>query len=201
MSVWSRIGGIGLAAAGVMTGNPGLVAAGAGVFSAGEASSANKKASEQQVSAVDEAKAVNTAVDQRTQASYQPYTYLGSQAASTLGSMMGFQPMPMPSGGGTAPGALPAGMQQQAGMRQPPGATLGDLATGDTGRTAMARPAPETPQVRAQLSTQSGYQPQGGTLGGMMPAMVMLRAPTGETRAVPADQAPALLARGAQRVA
>jgi len=42
--------------------------------------------------------------------------------------------------------------------------------------------------------------PRAPGAGGAPGAMVMLRAPTGQQQAVPADQVPFFLARGAQRV-
>ncbi len=90
MSLWGVIGGVVLGAAGVVTGQPELVAAGAGlVGSSIKSDSVDKAAKTQQT-------ATNQAVG-----GLSPYTNLGGSAATTLQGLMGLPQSP------TALNALP----------------------------------------------------------------------------------------------
>jgi hypothetical protein len=124
---------------------------------------------------------------------YAPYMNLGSQAANTLGGLMGFAPIssatsgPMTAGSDTptvAPMDLPP-VGSKAWTHLP--ATLREM-------SQMPQAAP-SPSVEAQAQTQSSFNPGSG--GG---TTVKMQAPDGSIADVPAHSVPFLESRGARRV-
>jgi hypothetical protein len=172
----------------------GGLAAGGQIGGAAIGSKAAKKASEQQQQAAQQAiayaepkyqQALQIAQQQAElgRAGLQPYNLQGQQGLQTgqqgltaLTSLLG-----LPASANT--GMAGAGGVNRAGM-PPPGGI----------------PALEAPYTRAGAGGPPGI-PTGGVAvpRGTAPT-VMLRAPTGQVQAVPADQADFYVARGAQRV-
>jgi hypothetical protein len=160
--------------------------AGASIYGAHKGAQAAQKASEQQQQAAKEAiayaepkyqQALQIAQQQAAlgRAGLQPYTAQGQQGLTALSSLLG---LPASASAGMAG----AGGVNRAGM-PPPGAI-----------------GAESPYTRVGAGGPPGI-PTGGVAvpRGTAPP-VMLRAPTGQVQAVPADQAEFFLARGAQRV-
>jgi hypothetical protein len=193
MSLWATLGGIGLGVAGFATGNPGLIAAGAGVIGQGVANDANKDAAQIQADAAAKAQQQSDAlyngartemrgVYDQGQAGLAPYTALGHASLGNLGSMVGLKPS-----------AAPAPMQSTPYAPQ----SLASLAQPDQGRQVVdpegLRPS------QAAMANASGYgknPDRGEAMAGQ--GMVRVQAPTGEERWMPrarADQAVAMGAR------
>jgi hypothetical protein len=192
MGLWSKIAGIGLAGAGLVTGNPALVGIGASVLSGGMAADASKDAAQTQSESADRAMAENRRVyDQSagiqkqvydtTRADLAPYMAVGGGAMGNAGSMVGLSPG---AGGGTSIASMANGVTA-------PGQMIG------AGQSVDPGPSKEVPQVKAAMANQSGYQ-QGEKRGGSR--AVLLRSPDGEIRAFPEDQAEVYVSRGAQRL-
>jgi hypothetical protein len=169
----------------------GGLAAGGQIGGAAIGSKAAKKASEQQQQAAQQAiayaepkyqQALQIAQQQAAlgRAGLQPYTLQGQQGLQTgqqgltaLTSLLGLPASANAGMPGAASGVNRAGIPPP----NPNAAAFGNLMQGALGAGAALAP--------------------GGTL---QKPTVMLRAPTGQTQAVPADQAEFFLARGATRV-
>lgn len=137
-------------------------------------SSAAKKAAKTQSQATDRALAAQREVN-------QPYMQIGQQALGYLS-----QPREVvPFNPGGPPMSLGQGMQ--GGQPQARPVPL-------MGQQSQAAPAMSLGGAMRNTGTGTG-QPQGMGTG-----MVMLRAPDGSTKSVPASLAPRYLAAGAQRV-
>jgi hypothetical protein len=172
MSFWGKLAGIGTAVAGVATGNPLLIGAGASIVAGDVRSEAAKKAAKQQMQASDEAMGETRRVFEDTRAGYAPYQNVGTSAAGSLGSLLGLPPV------SSAPvtGAVP----------QP--AALGPL-----------RPAGALPGGPGASSAMLNQGSSAGTLGGAAGVQV-LQAPDGSVKTVPAAQAQWYIQRGARAV-
>jgi hypothetical protein len=156
--------------------------AGASAYGAYKQGKAAKEASQQQVAASQQALAAQAPLYQQAlqiaqqqaeqgRAGLMPYAQQGGQGLTALSSFLG---VPASAGGpGAGAGVNRAGMPPP---QNPNAAAFGNLAQGALGAGAALAP--------------------GGTL---QKPTVMLRAPTGQTQAVPADQAAFFLARGATR--
>jgi hypothetical protein len=190
MGLWSKIAGVGLGVVGAVTGQPGLIGAGASILTGGMAADASKDAAKTQSESADKAMAQNTAVYNQTagtqrqiydntQADLAPYKTVGAGAMGNMGSMVGLPPSNLTPLSQVANGTMPVGGGQAAPM--------------------PTDAAAATPQVKASLATQSGYTQQGEKRGGTG-RTVLLRAPNGEVKAVPDTQAEAYVSRGAQRL-
>ena len=194
MGIWAKLGGAGLGIAGLVTGNPALIGAGASVIAADTAAGAASKASQQQVDAAEKAKAeANQRYDatrgeqwqvfQNALAGFAPYQQLGVGATGNLGQLTG----------------IPMNLATNAPAEQVVPPALVDAAT-----PASATPSLATPQTRAQQQTASGYGMEGkrdgmlpsslGSLGGM----VWVQAPTGERMRMPTFRAEQAVLKGAQ---
>jgi len=189
MGFWKKALGVGMAAAGVMSGNPALVAGGATIVANDVAAEGEKKAAKQKEDAAKRALAVQQQVHQQTQASFQPYTATGGAAMGTLGNMLGLSPAANTNtaGGSTFAQTSPTSLAD--------GQVDGLEAPVRTGRMGM--PRDEAPRSQAREQTASSYASIGDMAGG---DVVQLRAPTGEVALVPRAQAPFYLERGAREV-
>jgi hypothetical protein len=147
-------------------------------------SKAAKKASEQQQQAAQQAiayaepkyqQALQIAQQQAAlgRAGLQPYATQGQQGLTALSSLLGLPASANAGMAGAAGGVNRAGMPPP----NPNAAAFGNLAQGGLAAGAAMMPG-----------------------GNLQRPTVMLRAPTGQVQAVPADQADFYLARGAQRV-
>lgn len=166
-----------MAAAGVMTANPALVAGGASVVAGDIAAEGAKKAAKQQEDAALAAKTTQEAAAKTSAAAFQPFQATGQAAYSTLGSMLGLAPA-------AQAGGSPSSLSSTTGMASDAGTRMG-----------VPRDAGDEPQQRAARQSQSSYAP---TLGDMASGdVVQLRAPTGEVAMVPRAQAPFYVERGA----
>jgi hypothetical protein len=136
------------------------------------ASSASKNAAQAQIDASNKAQAFNQQVFNTQQQALAPYQAAGQDALSRLTAMRNTQPL-----------------AQQA---------QGYVNAARYGQMPAQSPWPTGPQMQQPQGGGGMPQPQGGGGG----AMVTLRAPTGETQAVPAQLADQLIAMhpGTQRV-
>lgn len=185
MAWWKKALGIGMVVGGAMSGNPALVAGGAGVFSSSMAEDAQKKAEQQQLEASDKALKLQQDTQANTQASLQPYSATGGAAVQTLGHMLGLTPS-----GGSA-GAAPPGATPAPGGPLDPAASM---ARTDTGRLAL--PRGEGTLASATEQTRSGYG--GASIGDMATGgAVQMRAPTGDVEWIRADLVPQFEQAGA----
>jgi len=127
--------------------------------------------------------------NQLGRAGLQPFASAGTQGMTALSSLLG-----LPAQAGVGGGAMPTPVNR-AGM--PPPSAMGNLAQGALAAFGPGIPRSVPPdQARAMLEAR-GFSGGGmGTTG----TTVMLRAPNGQTQAVPADHVDFYLARGAQRV-
>jgi hypothetical protein len=166
-----------MAAAGVMTANPALVAGGASVVAGDIAAEGAKKAAKQQEDAALAAKTTQEAAAKTSAAAFQPFQATGQAAYSTLGSMLGLAPA-------AQAGGSPSSLSSTTGMASDAGTRMGVPRTDDG------------PQQRAARQSQSSYAPTLGDMAGGN--VVQLRAPTGEVAMVPKAKAPFYAARGAQ---
>jgi len=161
------------------------IAAGTQIYGAHKAASAAKKASEQQQAAAHEAiayaepryqQALQIAQQQAElgRAGLQPYNAAGTSSMTALTALLG---LPAAASGGGMNRATAMPPPGSAGPLQPPYTRPGGGGPPGTPTGAVAVPR-----------------------AGMTGATVMLRAPTGQVQAVPADHVDFYLARGAQRV-
>jgi hypothetical protein len=164
----------------------------ANLFGAKKQAGAAKEAAATQSAAAEQARLLQQQMYQQTRADLAPYMQGGSQGLSALTSLLGV--------GGVAPssGLAPLAPPPSAGViAGPMGTTPGlpNLPAGMSATELAAWRRNPTQAGREQLLAQAGVNASaypGGT--------VMLRAPTGQTQAVPAEQAEFFLARGATRV-
>ena len=169
-----------------------------------QAAKAAKDAAAQQQAGVREARAYAEPLYQQAlqtgreqlaagQAGLAPYAQQGGQSLTALSALLGLP---------AAPAGAPASKMAPA-----QGLPLGQLAT----PTAYPRPSNDTMRqvqqatgMSFELALERGLiDPQGrptGAAGPTSSSYVTLRAPNGQTRPVPADQAEYFLARGATRV-
>jgi hypothetical protein len=176
MGFWSKLAGIGLGAAGVVTGNPGLIIAGGTMIAGDMSKDATNKAVSQQQQATDKALGVQQGMYQQNRADLSPFMSLGTGAAGMLGHGLGLS---APSAGpiGTTSGVIPGMsslMTPQTAVPKP-GATEEQAALG-------RRPNPGTVMSEAQQQTASGYQ--------------RMHTPTGQTVMVPPNMVQQALQRG-----
>lgn len=207
MGMWAKIAGIGLAAAGVMSTNPYLIAAGAGMVANDIKNEASKKAEKQQLAASKVALGVqqdqfNQAADTQAQIfnetrdSYSPYMQGGSQAFSTLNTLMGLPATPVT--GKFTPMAPLTATTSTRGMETPLSEIDPDSGRASGAPASAMRPRGSTPQEQARLTTQSGYGSATPRLGAVRGGgLVRMKAPDGSTRMVPAEQVGFFEARGA----
>lgn len=206
MGMWAKIAGIGLAAAGVMSTNPYLVAAGVGMVQNDIKNEGVKKAEKQQLAASNRALAVqqdqfNKVADtqaqlhNQVQQNYSPYMQGGSQAFSTLNTLMGLPATPVT--GAFTPMAPMTATTNTAGMQTP----ISDMVESSETRAGVSPNASRqrggTPQEQARLTTESGYgaTPRLGMVRGG--GLVRMKAPDGSTKMVPAEQVGFFEQRGA----
>jgi hypothetical protein len=156
---------------------------GAQLFGAHKQAKAAEKASTQQQQAGNRALDLQQQQYSQTRQDLTPYMQGGNQGLSALTSLLGVAP---PPGAGAAPGGY-----GDKGLGLPPGFAPTGRPGEYAGTGQIGTPGPQA-QRRPVVGNQSAY--------GAAPGMVLLRAPTGQTQAVPADQASFFLARGAQRV-
>lgn len=149
------------------------------------------KASEQLQEGVREARAYGEPLYQQArdlaaqqhaagQGQLAPYTQAG---AGGIGALQQFLGVPTP------PGARAATTASMAPPPPPPAPTMTPLSN-------VGRGAPSLEQVGRSVGAAVSGAPQSATQS----SYVTLRAPTGETQAVPADQAAFFVARGATQV-
>lgn len=190
-----------------------LISSGIGTIAGGIGSDAAQDAAAQQQQAAGQAQTLNTGLYQdarqtqhdayaRGQTALAPYQGLGTAAAGSLGTLMGYGPLPMPAP--VAPLSAGSGMggtgSGGAGT-MPVGAIPRPIEPLDAaGSRDGARRAPVTQQQNAQIATTSAYQPN--TLG-TAAGLIRLRAPNGDEMAFhPSDpNVERALSMGAQRVA
>jgi hypothetical protein len=192
MGLWGKLAGIGLGVAGVVTGNPGLIVAGASVLGNSMAGDGVNRAADQQVAAAEkaqgqadqiygDARREQRGIYENSLAAFQPYQALGTGSVRNLGGLVG----------------LPANfMDTQA---TPVNATAAPIAE------AAEAPATDTaaPIVARRQQAASSYQGKREGMDrdlGRMGGLVLLRAPTGETRRLPMHLADQAIAKGAQVV-
>lgn len=198
MGFWSKLGGyammVGGVAAAPYTGGASLALVGAGANVVGNdmKKEGTEKAADQLTAANKQAMATQEQGKRDALQAYSPYTQTGAAAMGTLGSLMG-----LPVGTTVPGGALPAGTQIAAGMRDAPESLIED---GPTGRAAVPRDAANSPQATAMIRSASGY---GSSLGGVRRGgLVQMRAPRGgETQWVPPDQVEHFTRLGATEIA
>lgn len=136
---------------------------------------------------------------QGVQGVYEPYMRLGTDSLAQIYRGLGLGEMPTPPPVTRTP---PPGMYPPGGGMPPGGAQMRNLPNyggrgvptplGGYEGGAVTTPLGQRPNTLGAIN--SGAQPPGA--GGM----VMLRAPNGQTKAVPAALAPHYLAKGAVRV-
>lgn len=168
--------------------------AGASLFGAHKGAKAAEKASKQQQAAAQQAiryqeplyqQALQIAQQQAAQgqARYAPYAQTGGQGLVALSSLLGLPAPRIP-----AETTIPAPVA-------PPSAASAPAAAFPRPSNAQMRAIQQATGMSAEMARQSGFT--GGPTGS---EFVLLRAPTGQTRAVPPDQVAHYLARGATRV-
>ena len=123
-----------------------------------------------------------------------PFTKIGGGAVNKLGYLMGIQGyQPLRAGG-------PGSQETDAGGRR--GGPFGlppQTGAGGSDPAGSDWPVPDSPRRRGPIEGGYASSPLALIAGTTAPS-VRLRAPTGETRSVPADQVDQYLARGAQRI-
>jgi len=151
---------------------------GAQLYGAHRAGKAADKAAQLQSDAADRALAVQQQQHEQTRTDLAPYRGAGESSLSALTAFLGLPPTAAPA----APAAAPA----------PPAAPTG------------APPSRVLPQLQTPAGGGTSYGPGHGYVAAPASqpgsALVMLRAPNGQTKQVPADQVAYYLARGATQV-
>lgn len=164
MSIWGKIAGIGLGIVGAVTGNPALIATGAGIIGGDVQSEGAKSAAKSEVAAGDKSLAIQKDIYERGQAGLSPYMSAGTGAVTNLRGLSG-QPLEVVGPAAGTPGSLPP----NAAAPSPRMAT--DTGAVPTGDVAVPR---STLQNFASQQTASGY--------------VTMRSPDGSmTQPVPAN--------------
>jgi hypothetical protein len=174
------------------------VGAGVSAYGAHKQAQAAEKASGQQQQSAQQALDLQRQLYEQTRGDLQqnlaqtrgdlgPYMGAGNQGLSSLTSLLGVPAAPR-GGGPMTPTAAPLGTMPVGGM-----VGLG-AASGMPQPVGSAAPPGMPSPLTAGLS---GMAPAGGGAPG---GTVLLRAPTGQTQAVPAEQVAFFLARGATRV-
>lgn len=204
MGLWTKLAGIAVGGAGVVTANPALVLAGASIIGADVASEGAKKAGEQQAAGAEKAKTELDARYDQTRADqkatydqsvqgFAPYQALGQGALPNLGAMVGLSPAQF------APSSA----------APPQGQTLGQLGAPAPGATPAGQGvgvvAGAAPQQRAAMQTASSYQPPetkaGRSLGQMGSGLVLVKSPDGaEQRYLTRREADRAVAAGGMEV-
>ena len=136
----------------------GIISAGAQIYGAHKASSAANKAADQQVAATDKGLALQQQIYNEQKAGMQPYAQFGQQALGSLGSLMGFAPLPA--------GAVPPMTPQEAAVagndpNNP--ASARETITNTTGEYAVPR------NTLGAIMSRSAYDMEGSAperLGG-----------------------------------
>jgi len=161
----------------------GLLIAGVGaqLYGSYKASQAAKKASAQQAASADKALDVQRQMYQQTRGDLAPYRQYGAGALAA-----GHQLMGLPTPAAEAPPVLTP--LSQVGQ---PASGGGGFVGGLGAAVGGLLPGGGNANSPLALAAQREQQVRGG--------MVLLRAPTGQTKAVPADQVDYYLARGATR--
>jgi len=152
--------------------------------------------------AYDDTNATQRGVYNQQMALMSPYVNVGSGALSNAGQLVGLAPVnvpaipalpSLPSGSAPQMAANPSDTMPTSGAIPRP-----DLAQGQP-PGAVRNPNQTTPQVQAQVASQSGYRP--GTLGSLSGDLVTVVSPDGkETVTVPKDQAEYYVSQGAKVV-
>jgi len=197
---FGKLAGIGLGAAGLATGNPALIMAGASILGTDIQSEAAKDAAKTQEQGVAKAKAESDAIYNQSRASFAPYMQMGTGAMGHLGQLVGLPP----GGGMTAGGMPPSGPAAPTipGQQGPqmPGSEPSSM-WGMADRMRNAAQGGEQAQLRGAALNESGVE---GTREGMdlgsLGGLVLLQAPNGELKRVPQRQAESFVSRGAQVV-
>jgi hypothetical protein len=178
---------------------PSIISAVGSVGSALIGSSASKTAAKTQTDASDKALALQKEMYNTTRSDLSPWTNAGGQAVTALSSLMG---LPSGSVGGGSSGNIQTVLGQplsgQASSRTNPGPNAdytgqkavsrydlapGTVESGGTMPLASVAGSRSNPQTIAQAQTASGY--------------VTMRAPNGETQAVPSSTVNLWKSRGA----
>lgn len=165
MSFWKKALGYGVAGIGVATGNPVLIGVGGGIVSSDTANESVKQANQQQQQATNQAQGKLDQTYGQVRSDISPYLNVGSGAISSLGQMVGL-PATMAPAGATAPSGSPNQGGSVADLFSYQGTTNG--VSGKIG-AAVSRTPPAVSQ-----QTGSSY--------------VMMQAPNGMTKQIPADQ-------------
>ena len=205
MGVWKKIAGWGLIGSGAalapFTGGASLAAipAGANILGADQKAEGSEKAASQQQAAIQQGIKTQEQARDAMQQAYAPYTTIGGQGMEALGDYMG-----LPGLGALAGPQTPWGTGMGTGVNLTPLPGQGVKAPGfrvpsDDAELTSRQPVPRdaagsaVPQARASFQTQTGYTPTLGNTGGL----VRMRAPTGEVKWVPREQASHYAQRGA----
>lgn len=188
MSIWGKIAGIGVAAAGAITGNPALIGTGASIFGADVASGAAKDAAATQAAAGQKSLDLQKQIYTQGQANLSPYMSAGAGAITNLRGLTGQSLTPAPASPMTAPGQFPGGHPGlfPGSTEYAPGEGPANLGMPLAAGPPAAIGAPSLNSLASQ-QTSSGY--------------VTMRSPDGKsTKPVPADQVAHYQQQGAQVV-
>lgn len=192
------------------------VGAGASIYGAKKQSAAAQTASQQQTAAAQEARAAQAPLYAQAlqiaqqqaaqgQARLDPYAQQGGAGLTALSSFLGV-PAPAPGQSARLSALAPTAAQQASANAFMPAAVAN--ATNPAGGPVPAGVRPMNvygptgsvgPGQANGLPLQAG-PPRPAVPQGLGPGMVLLRAPTGQTQAVPADQVAHFVALGATRV-
>lgn len=177
------------------------ISAGTQAYAAHKASGAAKDAAKTQVEASDKALDLQRDMYNQNRADQEPYRNVGSQAITTLGSLMG-----LPSGpvGGTSKAMTLGGLTEGPGHFGTDGRYVPPMAP--TVGQAMPRPGAQNPYAGlpphpdfvtdpARARTASSF-----ATGQAGQRMVTVQAPDGETRQVPEHMAERIVAAGGKLV-
>lgn len=168
---------------------------GAGIAAAGQvaaakiSSNAAKNAGNIQAGSANDAKGELRPIYEGNLARMQPYASLGGDALGQLRALGGYPAAAAPTG----PLGPITGQQGPMNMSDP---RVQALARGGSLADPGMSGSPLGSIGGGGTSAYGGAQPQGGSFGGQMVALI---APNGEQGQVPANQAEAYIARGARR--
>ncbi|HKA39855.1 MAG TPA: hypothetical protein VKD25_08800 [Burkholderiales bacterium] len=187
----------------------------ASLYGASKQSGAAREASEAQAQSAREALALQRDIYQQTRSDLAPYTGAGTQGLTALTSFLGL-PAPPASAGTLDPSRVNPRVDEvpifpasfSAGREDALARLLAPWGPG--GKNKQNPHATQWLEDYQRWKAGQGARGSGGTpttsptvgsaYGGAPGGTVMLRAPTGQTQAVPADQVDFYLARGATRV-